>query len=324
MGQGSNTSKIVLIALLAASVLLNMFLLSNKYKQTQEIDDKSEQIAELASAQEELQEQYNIAMTDLDEMKSSNVDLNAMIESQKVELTRSKNRISRLLKDTKNLSAAREEINMLLSQRDEYLAQIASLQQENEGLVNANMTLSSEKESLSANLQQKSMIIDEIESEKAVLMSQKSAVEDENSKLAAKVSIASVIKTREIEVSGWKVKNSGVAKQRKSAKNVDYLQICLDTYENEVANIGSETFFVRVVNPAGETMAVESLGSGILEKSISAEKVRYTKAAEVEYDQTPVKTCLDWNPGVAFQSGKYIVEVYNKGFLSGKSTFELK
>ena len=217
MGQGSNTSKIVLIALLAASVLLNAFLLSNKYKQTQEIDDKTEQIAELASAQEELQEQYNIAMTDLDEMKSSNVEMNAMIENQKVELTRSKNRISRLLKDTKNLAAAREEINMLLAQRDEYLAQIVSLQQENEGLVNANMTLTTEKESLSANLQQKSAIIEEIESEKAVLISQKSAVEDENAALSAKVSIASVIKTREIEVSGWKVKNSGVAKQRKPA-----------------------------------------------------------------------------------------------------------
>lgn len=324
MGQGSNTSKIILIALLAASVLLNAFLLSNKYKQTQEIDDKTEQIAELASAQEELEEQYNIAMTDLDEMKSSNDEMNAMIENQKVELTRSKNRINRLLKDSKNLSAAREEINMLIAQRDEYLGQIAALQQENEGLLNANMSLTTEKESLSANLQQKSAIIDEIESEKAVLMSQKSAVESENAELSAKVNIASVIKTRTIDVSGWKVKNSGVAKQRRSAKNVDYLQICMDTYENEVANVGNETFFVRVINPAGETMALESLGSGILEKSISAEKVRYTKAAEVTYDQTPVKTCLDWNPGMAFQSGKYIVEVYNKGFLSGKSTFELK
>lgn len=107
-------------------------------------------------------------------------------------------------------------------------------------------------------------------------------------------------------------------------KNVDYIQICLDTYENEVAEIGSETFFVRVVNPVGETMAVENLGSGVLEKSVSGDKVRYTKAAEVEYDQTAVKTCLDWNPNTSFQEGKYIVEVYNKGFLSGKGTFELK
>lgn len=71
-------------------------------------------------------------------------------------------------------------------------------------------------------------------------------------------------------------------------------------------------------------MAIETLGSGVLEKSVSGDKVRYTKAAEVEYDQTSIQTCLDWNPGTAFQSGKYIVEVYNKGFLSGKGTFELK
>ena len=91
-------------------------------------------------------------------------------------------------------------------------------------------------------------------------------------------------------LTGWKIKNSGVAAQRKSAKNVDYVQVCLDTYENEVAEMGSETFFIRVVNPVGETMAIENLGSGVLEKSVSGDKVRYTKAAEVEYVslQTPV------------------------------------
>lgn len=324
MNQGSNTTRIVLIFILAGSILLNAFLLTNKYKQQGTIDTQTVALADLSTAQEELEEQYNLALTDLDELKGNNTELNAMIENQKTELTRSKSRISRLLKDSKNLGAAREEIALLVAQRDEYLGQIAQLQQENEGLINTNRTLSDDKDMLTANVQQKSTIIDEMESEKAVLMSQKNDVESKNAELSAKVNIASVIKTRNIAVSGWKIKKSGVAAQRKSAKNVDYIQLCLDTYENEVAELGSETFFIRVVNPVGETMAVESLGSGVLQKSVSGDKVRYTKAAEVEYDQTPVKTCLDWNPGTAFQSGKYMVEVYNKGFLSGKGTFELK
>jgi len=324
MNQGSNTTRIVLIFLIAVSLLLNGYLLNNKYKQQGTIDTQTVKLADLGTAKQELEEQYNLALTDLDELKGNNTELNAMIEQQKKELTRSKSRIGRLLKDSKNLEAARNEIALLVSQRDEYIAQIAQLQEENQGLVNTNRTLNEEKESLTANVRQKSTLIDEMESEKAVLMSQKSDIESKNAELSAKVNIASVIKTRNIDVSGWKIKKSGVAAQRKSAKNVDYVQVCLDTYENEVAEYGSETFFIRVINPGGETMAVETLGSGVLEKSISGEKVRYTKASEVEYDQTPVKTCLDWNPGIAFQSGKYIVEVYNKGFLSGKGTFELK
>ncbi|MBT8221170.1 MAG: hypothetical protein KJP00_15185 [Bacteroidia bacterium] len=320
----SSTTRIVLIALLAVSLLLNMFLLSSKYKQNDIIDQQNIALTEAKDLETQLREEYAQAMTDLDEMKSNNEELNGLIENQKSELTKSKNRISALLKDSRNLKTAREEIANLVAQRDEYLAEIQILREENEGLVNANRSLSESNQALNTSNEEKSSIINEIESEKAVLMSQKEEVSAKNAELSAKVNIASVIKTRNIDVSAWRVKKSGVAAQRKAAKNVDYIQICLDTYENEVADLGAETFFVRVLTPLGETMAIENLGSGVLEKSASGDQVKYTKAAEVEYDQNPIKTCLDWNPGMAFQSGKYIVEVYNKGFLSGKGTFELR
>jgi len=31
-----------------------------------------------------------------------------------------------------------------------------------------------------------------------------------------------------------------------------------------------------------------------------------------------------WEPNTEFQQGEYKVEVYNKGFLAGKGSFELK
>ena len=180
MNQGSNTTRIVLIFLVGASLLLNAFLLNNKYKQQGTIDTQTVELADLGTAQQELEAQYNLALTDLDEMKGNNTELNAMIEQQKTELTRSKSRIGRLLKDSKNLTAAREEIALLASQRDEYVAQIVQLQEENQGLVNTNKTLSDDKESLTANVNQKSTLIDEMESEKAVLMSQKNEVDSKN------------------------------------------------------------------------------------------------------------------------------------------------
>ena len=93
---------------------------------------------------------------------------------------------------------------------------------------------------------------------------------------------------------------------------------------NEVVKPGIEQFFVRVVNPNGETLAIEDLGSGVIQHAITGEDVRYTQFAETEYNNEEQELCLLWAPSLAFQAGKYDVEVYNKGFLCGKSSFALK
>ena len=56
----------------------------------------------------------------------------------------------------------------------------------------------------------------------------------------------------------------------------------------------------------------------------SGESIQYTQAVEVDYGPEPVRGCLNWQPGIPFESGTYQVEIYNKGFLSGKGSFALK
>jgi fibronectin type 3 domain-containing protein len=81
---------------------------------------------------------------------------------------------------------------------------------------------------------------------------------------------------------------------------------------------------VRIVNPRGETLAVEDLGSGTTTNEKTGEQVRFTQTAETQYNNDEQQLCLSWKPNTNFESGKYAVEVFNKGFLVGTSSFELK
>jgi hypothetical protein len=80
---------------------------------------------------------------------------------------------------------------------------------------------------------------------------------------------------------------------------------------------------VRIINPTGETIQVESLGSGVLNNVETTEEVAYTKSKELMYTGTDAMSCLSWQSDTEMEKGLYAVEVYNKGYLAGKSTFKL-
>jgi hypothetical protein len=138
-------------------------------------------------------------------------------------------------------------------------------------------------------------------------------------RLARKVNAASVIKVDGIAVLGMDSKN----KKTKQSKNTVSLNICFNTTVNEIAAPGNELFLIRIILPSGETMAMDNLGSGVFVNNASGEHVRYTRSKETSYSNSVGKVCADWNPGQAFAEGQYKVEVYNKGYLAGSTSFSL-
>ncbi|MEL6863869.1 MAG: hypothetical protein AAFP19_05595, partial [Bacteroidota bacterium] len=147
---------------------------------------------------------------------------------------------------------------------------------------------------------------------------------EEKSVLAKKVNIASVVKVDNLNVSGEKIRKNGKPVKKKSAKSVDRLKICFNATSNQVVESGNEQFFVRIINPLGETLAVEDLGSGVMTNAASNEEIRYTQVKELDYGNDEVNACMFWEPNTSFQKGTYEVEIYNKGYLAGKGSFTLK
>jgi len=310
--KSSNANKYAVPILAVLAVLLLggvIYLAIQNNKLSEQVNMQSEELDEAEQLQQELQREYDNAISELDELKGENEELNALIEQQKSDLEQQRRRISGLIKTKADLDRARQEINQLRAQADEYLAEVDRLKEENIALREDTSTL---RTSLSQTTQEKQALTVAYEE-----------LEVEREELRGKVDIASAIKAKNINVTGYKIKNSGRLKEKDKAGKVDQLKVCFETVPNQVVEPGMEQFFVRIVDPLGETLAVEAMGSGVLTNIATGEQVRYTKYVENDYNNGEVQLCTQWKSDTDFPEGQYQVEIYNKGYLVGQGAFTL-
>ena len=325
----NDTSKQRLLAIAAivivALLLVNAFLLFNKYNQAQVMDSQQSEIMESDRLKIEMEKQYHEALAELEEMRTSSEELNFIIDQQKDELKLQREKINALLKQGGKLDQARVEIKNLSVQVSEYIGHIEQLKAENQGLKGENQELVERTQQLAETLQTERSRNEELSTVKDELENTSSQLSQENARLSSKVNLASVVRVKDISVLGMKQKDSGKTVKKRYAKNVEQLRVCFSTEANEVAPSGVEKFFVRIINPIGETMAIDDLGSGVLVNKETGEEVRYTSTTEYDYNNDETEICFDWNPTTGnFQNGNYLVEIYNKGHLAGSGSFQLK
>ncbi len=326
MSTSSSSQRLKAIAtvFIIALLGLNGYLMYSKINQDKLIKKQNAELIESQKLQSDLEKEYYQALSDLEELRGDNMEANAMIETLKADLKNQKDQISVLLVSEKNYQKAREEINRMKATAAKYLDEIKTLKKENEALTQTNLVLQEEKKVLTSEIQKEREVNDELLTARAALTSENEALAEEREKLAKKVSVASVIRTSKLEVEPFKLRNSGKEVERKRAKAIDGIKICFSTIQNDVVAPGRETFYLRVINPLGETMAIESLGSGLMELSETGDQMRYSTVKLVDYQNEETSECVSWQPDIEFQPGTYSVELYNKGYLVGSSGFVLK
>lgn len=320
----SRTLVPILIILLVGTLGVTAWLANSLSTVTKEKDELVVDLNSSNTLKRDVEKQYYESLNELEEMRGSNEELNALIDAQKAELTDSKKRIDVLLRDKRNLGKVRKELAGLKEQAASYVAEINELREQNGLLVEENMNLNQANEGLQQTVAQATAANEELTSARAELMSEKEVLMEERAALASTVTMASVVKVGGVSVTGLRMKDNGKTVRKKYAKNVDLLNICFQTTTNDVTPIGNEEYYVRIINPLGETLAVEEMGSGILTNSLTKEKVRYTKVAEHQFNNDVSEVCVTWDTPVQLSSGDYGVEVYNKGYLSGQGSFRLK
>jgi len=322
--QKDTNQKTILIVLIIALLGIIGFLIINYFQQSNTIEAQEIQIDEAERLQLDLERQYYESLSELEEQRGNNEQLNAMIEAQKLELKAQKDQISEFIRTKKDLSAARQQITQLKSQADNYLREIEDLKEVNRKLEMENKGLSSENLQLSETIQKERMEKEELFSEKSSLLTEKEQLARDNKDLSKKVTRASMIEVSNIKVEGLQIRSSGKERKKSKAASVDRLRICFDVNENNVAETGYERFYIRIINPQGETLAVETLGSGTFINSSTGEQVRYTQIKELDYSNAKMQACLNWDQDGDFAKGEYTIEVFNKGYLAGTSLFKLK
>ena len=326
MSRSNSKSNLFAIGMVAILALLGLsgylFYANQELKQTTE--KMAQDINQKTIIYDELNDTYNQAVSELDEMKGNNEELNALIEKQKDELKAKKNQISRMLRTKNDLEKAKTEMSEMRLQLDQYVAEVNQLKADNEELLSQNTDLGNQNKSLKADLTAKSSQAEELETVRAQLVSEKKDLSERNSMLDKKVNIASVVKVADVSATGWKIRKNGKTAKKKYAKNVDRLELCFNTSENLVTDPGNEDFKIRIINPLGETLAVEEMGSGVMTDASTQEQVRYTQSQTVDYQNESGQICMNWEPSTGFNKGLYAVEIYNKGYIAGRGEFRLK
>lgn len=320
---GNNQKRLTTYMGIAIAVLLGLcvFLLVSKYNTSNKLDLTTSELALQKEAFTELDAKYNEAVSQLEQQKGISAELDAKINQQLSELESQKNQISGLIREKRDYKTALASFER---QKNEYLAQIEELRKQVGQLTESNTQLTGQNEQLSSSLSETQGKLSEESTAKAALASEKSAVESERNQLSKKVDIASAIRVKNITTKGVDVRSNGKERTKSKAKKVDKLNICFTTEANEVSPAGEEVFYLRIVDPTGAPLAIESLGSGVSQNKRASEEFRYTTTATCNYSNGETNVCGAWQPGQNFVKGKYAVQIYNKGYLVGTSTFNLK
>jgi predicted nucleic acid-binding Zn-ribbon protein len=324
--KNDNSKRLLTIAAITIAALLGttIFLLVNKYKTEDHLEQTVKQLDSKEEAYNALNLQFTDAVSQLEQMKTQNVELNAKIDEQIAQLTEQKAKIAEGIRSKGDLKAARAEIQALVKQKDDYVLEVTKLREEVAALAASNTELNQKNTSLNQDLTTTKTKLEEESTAKAALISEKTVLETDNKQLAKKVDIASAIKVSGIEIKPLMVKSSGKEKTKSRASKVDKVKICFNAEANDVVPAGEEKFYLRIIDPTGAPLVIESLGSGIAQNKKTENEFRYTTTATTNYANAPTNVCGEWLPGVDFMKGKYQVEVYNKGFLVGTSEFKLK
>ncbi len=302
----------IIIALLGAVIYLYM----NNNTTGQKLEATNLKLEQTIQLRDSLDTQFNEAILELDEMKGTNVELNEIIEQQKADLTKQKNRIAGLISSKRKLNEAREEIAGLNSRVEQYIAQINQLQGEKE-------TLITEKQTLTTDLTTARASNEELMTAKATLVSEKENLEEVRAQLAEKVEIGSVVKTSKVTVQPYKIRKNGKLDKKKSAKRTDMLEICFDMNRNGVVAAGDESFQFVLMDPTG-TPLLNDTQSGSFQSKETGSEIRYTYEVTEAYTNEAKNVCVQYQDPNGYQKGIHEIMIYNKGFLAGTGTFTLK
>ncbi len=311
---------IVAIVLLLATNVYQWWKISQLKNETTVVKTELNEVEETKAL---LEKDYELALASLDELKGDNEELNQMIEQQKADLKTQKDKISRLIKTSGQLEQAKKEIAMLNATAQKYVEEINQLKAENEMLATENTQLKTETENLSSNLQTVSQEKENILREKEQITQEKERLSSDFAMVSVKANKASVIELKEIDVKGYRIKESGKLSKRKSASSVDLLDLCFTMIPNEIADKGVEKFIIKLIGPDGVTVHNQQIG-GTFKKEADGTESKYTFSANYASPGKEEKVCTKYEPKMELQKGTYNIEIYNKGYLTGKGSFKLR
>lgn len=261
------------------------------------LDEVEELDAELASLQREIERKD----LEIDEKSKLLSDAQAELQKlrNKVQQYEAASKIS-----AKKAEEMKQRIDELLEIIEAYQAKIEQLEQEK-------MELSQRNQELENELREKKAL----EEEREQLQTEKSVLED-------KVRNAAQLRAREFEFA--MIRTSGREKWDKQfSRRLRRLEICFTVLENKVAEPGTRTAYIAVIDPTGKVLPSQE---GISTTRAGDEEVEFSIKVSYDYQQKDKRVCAIYEKRdeIQLSSGRYDVIVYSEEGKMGTGTFWIR
>jgi len=305
--QPRDNRKVIYGILIAALLGTWGYIIYDKNKSGEKIEQLQTQFANVDSARNSVQEEYNMALARMDSLTGSNTQLQGQLAERKADIDKLKQNIKdELRKKNADLGKAKAMIAELNGKINDLLAQVEQLKAENAQLTTSNQQLTTERDTLKSQKQVVEQTLTTTQQEKA-------HVED----------VGSTLHASNINIAAINVKGNGKEVTTTKAKRADLLRVSFDLDENRIAPSGNKDLYVIVTAPDGKPVSVPA-SSGTFTTRDEGDKV-YTSKVSVNYEQgkrTPVS--FDWKQDSKYQTGDYKIEIYQNGYKIGEGVKTLK
>jgi len=295
-----DSKKVIVIIVISILLGVNALLLWQFFDKKTHLEQVSRELDTTMAEKESLSAELQRVKTEYEKLNQENASLQNQLSAKDEEIRLKIAQIQKLINsgDATQLRKAKEELSSLKELNQRYIAQIDSLNI-------ANKVLSEQNVSLNQNLSSANTKV--------------SSLTQENSVLANKVAIASVLKTTNLKALGVRYKSSGKETETTKAKSTDRIKTCFTIMENLVVEKGPKDIFVRVLSPDGAVMSTTS------ETFIyNGQATLYTTKESIMYENRNTDLCVYWEKGNDYNAGLYTIELYCESNQIGVASLTLK
>lgn len=285
-----------LIAVILALLGTNAYLFFKDKK-------ANDRIVTISDEKTRMQTEIDKIEAELDNASSNNIKFS---EQMKKEQTLAREKIEELRAELKKgqltqgqLVKAQEDIKQLRYFVTKYTADIEDLKKKNASLITE---------------------MDELKTTVDSVSTKASELEKQNQELNTKVQAAAALKTGNVSITAYTVRNNGKESPVTRASTAEKIKISFSIVDNPLARHGLHEVFLRIIDPSGNLIIPNNGGLFTTDD----EELQYTYKTAIEFADDGKRYAIDWINLGKFQKGAYTVVLYTDGYTMGKGIISLR
>lgn len=286
-------SQRILIAVSAVLAFICLFLGLQLYQKAETIESIEGDNATLTLERDQV-------LFDLEKLRFSYDTLSTENALMLAEIADQRGQIDRLMTRVKNgnweLGKVKKEAETLRSIMKGYVATIDSLNQLNLALIDENDQMRARVEAIqerNANLVERQQNMEEM------------------------IVAGQTLQAAEASATGIRVLSNGRQRDTDRAARTSMVKVCFTLLENRIAEAGTKTLHLQVVNEAGEVLAGEQ------SERTTANGTPISATRQIDYNNERVEACIFYIPEGSLSEGAYVVQLLEGGEAIGKTQLVL-